>query len=182
MGWKLARGQRGAVQAQAGVCRLGLAVVSAGSPAQMRGHRQIDPEILTRREPAAPLLWRPDLEARGAALVQIALLGLRNAVPDGAFVQRAQKLDVLGVGPGERHAGAGWVSVEEITLGNVLGVPDLLGNQAALAGLARHGLKQFQRRVMVSGSEFVVRTFSREQGPATADAAFVERAPILLFA
>ena len=80
--------------------------------------------------------WLKRQIARGepASAADVALDRLGRHVEDAAVAQRPAQLDVLGVRPHQRHGRAGGPAEEQLALGNVRRVPDLLGDQAALVG------------------------------------------------
>ena len=170
------------MKAKPGVRRLGIALVAARGPTNTCRHWKIYAQVFAGHEPATLLIGRPYLKACDASFALIALLGLRDTIPDGAFVQRAEKLDVLGVRPGERHAGTRGMAVEQVVFGDVVRIPHLLWNHAALAGLPCDGLQQLQCTFPPTGGEFVVRAFTSEQRPASADTTLVEGPPVSFFA
>ena len=52
---------------------------------------------------------------------------------DAALAQRAYQLDVLGMGPDERHRRARRATAKQLAIGDVVGVPHLLGQEATIA-------------------------------------------------
>ena len=81
---------------------------------------------------------------------------------------RAHQFDVLRVGPGQGHGGAGGAAGHQRRIGKRRSVPELLREQATGAGKGFHvadvGLRIAPRR------DFVVGPFSRQQRPGTSNA------------
>ena len=135
-------------------------------------------------------LWR-DLSARGGpaamrersfqapASVRDAMGGGRHfrGVPVADLPQhldrppgrrRNRQFDQLTVRPGQRHRAAGRLTVPQLSPGQWVGVPDLLGEQTAPAPHSEHRLEL--GAAVATGEYVVVAAFAGEQRPGAADA------------
>src|SRR6266496_1201277 len=76
-----------------------------------------------------------------------------------AVMTTAHQREIFGVGPAERHSGAGGAAAFHMSIGQVRSVPYLFCDHAALIG------KIFYRRDeglgLEPGSQFIMRAFSR---------------------
>ena len=88
--------------------------------------------------------------------------------------ERAGELEVFGIRPDEGHGRAGGPAEEQLFLGDVRGVPDLFGEQAAFVGEAGEGAGEAAGLVGVAGGEFVVGALADEQRPGASSARAVE--------
>ena len=84
--------------------------------------------------------------------------------------------------PHERHGRTGGVADEELALGNVGAVPDLLREKTALAGDRFHSPGKFLSDVRSAGRKFVVCAFARQQRPCATDPRAVKGFTVCMFA
>ena len=102
----------------------------------------------------------------------------RDAVEDLAFADGAQQLKVLRMGPDEGLRGAGGLAEVHAGGGDIVVVPDLLGEHAADGAVALVGADE-RLRIAASG-ELEVGALATQQGPAAALAVAEVRAAVFL--
>ncbi len=167
------------------VGRVGVSrVLCQPSPLQCAsaGARNSRRSSLPAGERAAFVVHPPAGIGRAHAFDLIAPVGLRRHVEDPLVTQRAQQLDVLGMGPDQRHRRSRGPAAEELALGQVVAVPDLLGQQMPVAGEAFERAQQRLGAGSVAGGEFVMRALAGEQRPGPADSGAVEGRPVRMLA
>src|SRR4051812_41965757 len=84
--------------------------------------------------------------------------------------------------PGERHGGAGRPAAEQLPSGNVGRVPDLFGQQVAVAREALERAEQRLRGGAIAGSQLVMRALPGQKRPRPSDSGAVERTAVLVLA
>lgn len=89
--------------------------------------------------------------------------GLRRQIELTPVGQGPDQLDVFGMRPDQRHGRPGGMSVEELSRRQVRGVPALLREHAALAGLPFHDFEQRAGFGGIAGRQFIVRPFAGQQ-------------------
>src|SRR5579872_5131348 len=132
------------MDAEAGVARVSVlrAFPIVDAPMDERRTEENDSQFFVARNGAGFVVESPAKDLTGGFFNQITLSGLRGLVEDPIVPQRTAKLDVLGVRPYERTSGAARLATEEFERGDIVGIPDLLGQQTAVtAGAVFHHCK-----------------------------------------
>ena len=124
--------------------------------------KRFDAECSARRHCADFVVEAPGDVARRGLLNQVPLNGLRRPIEDLSVLKGSTQLDILGMRPHQRHRRAGRVPDEQISIGNVGAIPDLLRKEAAFTRQRLHGVRKRLRGVSPSGGEFVVGAFTGE--------------------
>src|SRR5690606_2510184 len=166
-------------------------------PRYRRCDRTATPESsssgLTRgSEAGRPCSWAaPDARRRQVGLTGVPRLHRLVAVPHPTVGQRAEQLDIFGVGPGQRGGGVGALTRLVVVGGGVAdAVPGLFGQQQAAVGEALHaahpgvadavqlglGPLRVGRGGVQRRGQFVMAALAGEEGPQTAALAGVHLA------
>src|SRR5438309_10119260 len=98
------------------------------APVNGCGCEHFDSQISSRRDCPNFLVKPPCCEFGASLLYLISSDWLWRHVEDFSFADGSCELDVLGVGPDERHCRASGTAVVKSMLRNVFGVPDLFWN------------------------------------------------------
>src|SRR5581483_10268222 len=156
----------------------GLPAVEAGVERERLA--RLDHQRSSWREPRDGGLLAPEPGRRRRSGAAVALLDRLQQLDLPLRRPRRVQLQVLAVRPDERHRAAARLAREEVAFGDRLGVPDLLGDQAAAAAHARHRLEVRGR--VLAAEERRVAALAGEQRPGAADAAAVEGAAVCVLA
>ena len=121
--------------------------------------QNLDTQVLAR-DGAATAIKTPDREVRRDALLLVPLHRFGRHIENAAVLERAQKLDVLGVGPDQRHGGAGGFATKQFALRHIVPVPNLFGNETDGTGASLERVQQSARFVEPTSGDLVVRTLA----------------------
>src|SRR5258706_14715630 len=148
-----------------------------------RRSQQYDAQFLVSRDGSGLVVESPSKDLPRWFFDQIALYRLRRLVENLAIAQRAAQLYIFGMCPNQRTGRTGWLTPEKFQVGDVVGIPDLLGKQATIAdGAVLHHRQQGLRFFWAPRGQFVMSTFAGQQRPGAADASAVESRAILVLA
>src|SRR5690242_2036241 len=87
---------------------------------------------------------------------------------------------MLSMSPGERHCRARGSAANQLPLGNIRCVPDLLWNEIAVARETFQCREKSLCPRSIAGGQLVVSALAREQRPRTPETSTVESRPILV--
>src|SRR5216684_5783675 len=126
------RGQVERMDAQARVAgvRVDGSLPAVDAPVHQRWIEQHDAQLLVARQRTALVVEPPAKDLPCGLLDQITLHGLRRLVKNLSVAQRTPQLHVLGMSPYQRTSRAGRLAAEKFHVRDIVGIPDLLGEQA----------------------------------------------------
>ena len=142
------------------------------------GGEGLDAEGCAGRHRAHLVVEAPDDAMRRRLVDEVPLHGLGRPIEHVPVSKGPAQLEVLGMGPHERPGRAGRLPDEQFALRNVGGIPDLLGQQTALAGERLERLRQLIGDVRAAGGELVVGALAGQERPRAPDAGSVERSAV----
>jgi len=144
--------------------------------------RELEAQDLAGGQRRQWVVEAPDRVRRADLLDEIAAGGGLGHVEDPPVGERAQQLDVLRMGPDERHRRPRGAAAEELELRQILGIPHLLGDEVAVACEPLHRGEEPLGLRRAPGGELVMRALAGEERPGPPDPGAVEGRTILVLA
>src|SRR5207249_1941678 len=145
-------------------------------PAQHKRAGSLDAQGLAWGHDSYPPMELPYFQVFAPAFAKIALGDRRQLVEYFLVPNRAQQLDILGMGPYQRHGGAARFSKKHENRRDIGLVPDLFGQHEATTGTDGeffHGGNQ--RPDFAASRQFVMSAFAGQERPSPAFAVSVVR-------
>src|SRR5579863_759660 len=122
----------------------------------------------------------PASRAPSVMLLQKMVRHNRGLFDDALFLRADCQPDELGHAPGERGGAAGALAENEMRLGGLGAVPNLLGDHSAGVGEVQHGV-EVEGRVAAAG-DFVFAPFAGKDWPNSSDSCALPRTAEVCFA
>src|SRR5690348_13443900 len=152
-----------------------------GAPVHHAGLQQNDAKSLAAGHSPRLVVEAPAKILPRSLFHDITLERLRRLIENFPHPQRASQLDVLGVGPHQGSRRPGGASAKQLSGGDVLLVPYLLGNQSPLLREIFHRLQEGAGNIGTTRSEFVEGALSGQQRPRPSNAGAVKRRSVFVF-